>query len=77
MLAIRSPTTQTNNQVQIGESIVVPVLFPLLRCSDPWTQEHAGMAEKEMVVLNSLVRIQEGKDATVDEDEMKPLKMIM
>ncbi|XP_057428723.1 U-box domain-containing protein 4 [Lotus japonicus] len=35
---------RADNRVLIGESGAVPVLVPLLRCSDPWTQEHAVTA---------------------------------
>ncbi|KAI4296012.1 hypothetical protein L6164_036002 [Bauhinia variegata] len=35
---------RADNRVLIGESGAVPALVPLLRCSDPWTQEHAVTA---------------------------------
>ncbi|KAJ1428670.1 Armadillo-type fold [Sesbania bispinosa] len=35
---------RADNRVLIGESGAVAVLVPLLRCSDPWTQEHAVTA---------------------------------
>lgn len=35
---------RTDNRVLIGDSGAVPFLVPLLRCSDPWTQEHAVTA---------------------------------
>ncbi|KAL6990663.1 hypothetical protein U1Q18_008782 [Sarracenia purpurea var. burkii] len=35
---------RTDNRALIGESGAVPALIPLLRCSDPWTQEHAVTA---------------------------------
>lgn len=35
---------RSDNRVLIGESGAVPALIPLLRCSDPWTQEHAVTA---------------------------------
>ncbi|KAJ7946390.1 U-box domain-containing protein 4 [Quillaja saponaria] len=35
---------RADNRVVIGESGAVPALIPLLRCSDPWTQEHAVTA---------------------------------
>lgn len=35
---------RADNRVLIGESGAVPALIPLLRCSDPWTQEHAVTA---------------------------------
>lgn len=35
---------RADNRALIGESGAVPTLVPLLRCSDPWTQEHAVTA---------------------------------
>ncbi|KAL5079494.1 hypothetical protein RYX36_007915 [Vicia faba] len=35
---------RADNRVLIGESDAVPFLVPLLRCTDPWTQEHAVTA---------------------------------
>lgn len=35
---------RADNRVLIGESGAVPFLVPLLRCTDPWTQEHAVTA---------------------------------
>ncbi|CAI9773176.1 unnamed protein product [Fraxinus pennsylvanica] len=35
---------RADNRELIGESGAVPALIPLLRCSDPWTQEHAVTA---------------------------------
>ncbi|KAM1447960.1 hypothetical protein FF1_006750 [Malus domestica] len=35
---------RADNHALIGESGAVPALIPLLRCSDPWTQEHADTA---------------------------------
>lgn len=35
---------RSDNRALIGESGAVPALVPLLRCSDPWTQEHAVTA---------------------------------
>ncbi|KAK7412723.1 hypothetical protein VNO78_04300 [Psophocarpus tetragonolobus] len=35
---------RADNRVLIAECGAVPVLVPLLRCSDPWTQEHAVTA---------------------------------
>ncbi|KAA8537291.1 hypothetical protein F0562_027022 [Nyssa sinensis] len=35
---------RSDNRALIGESGAVPALIPLLRCSDPWTQEHAVTA---------------------------------
>lgn len=35
---------RSDNRVLIGESGAVPALVPLLKCSDPWTQEHSVTA---------------------------------
>ncbi|KAJ7967803.1 U-box domain-containing protein 4 [Quillaja saponaria] len=35
---------RADNRFLIGECGAVPALIPLLRCSDPWTQEHAVTA---------------------------------
>jgi hypothetical protein len=35
---------RADNRALIGESGAVPALIPLLRCTDPWTQEHAVTA---------------------------------
>ncbi|XP_044497753.1 U-box domain-containing protein 4 [Mangifera indica] len=35
---------RSDNRVLIGESGAIPALIPLLKCSDPWTQEHAVTA---------------------------------
>ncbi|KAK0597855.1 hypothetical protein LWI29_029230 [Acer saccharum] len=35
---------RSDNRELIGESGAVPALIPLLKCSDPWTQEHAVTA---------------------------------
>ncbi|GAV59894.1 Arm domain-containing protein [Cephalotus follicularis] len=35
---------RSDNRALIGESGAVPALIPLLRCSDPWTQEHSVTA---------------------------------
>ncbi|XP_065852831.1 U-box domain-containing protein 4 [Euphorbia lathyris] len=35
---------RADNRALIGESGAIPALIPLLRCSDPWTQEHAVTA---------------------------------
>ncbi|RDX66982.1 U-box domain-containing protein 4, partial [Mucuna pruriens] len=50
-----------DNRALIGESGAVPALVPLLRCSDPWTQEHAVTAllnlslleENKVVITNA------------------------
>ncbi|TQE09768.1 hypothetical protein C1H46_004542 [Malus baccata] len=36
---------RADNRALISESGAVPALIPLLRCSDPWTQEHAVTAQ--------------------------------
>ncbi|KAL2524037.1 ARM repeat superfamily protein [Abeliophyllum distichum] len=48
---------RADNRELIGESGAVPALIPLLRCSDPWTQEHANAA----CALLSLALIDENK----------------
>lgn len=35
---------RADNRALIGESGAIPALLPLLRCPDPWTQEHAVTA---------------------------------
>ncbi|KAJ4981052.1 hypothetical protein NE237_031889 [Protea cynaroides] len=35
---------RSENRALIGESGAIPALIPLLRCSDPWAQEHAVTA---------------------------------
>ena len=35
---------RSENRALIGESGAVPALTPFLRCSNPWTQEHAVTA---------------------------------
>lgn len=35
---------RSDNRALIGESGAVPALIPLLKCTDPWTQEHAVTA---------------------------------
>ncbi|KAJ4822586.1 hypothetical protein Tsubulata_018848 [Turnera subulata] len=35
---------RADNRALIGESGAIPALIPLLKCSDPWTQEHAVTA---------------------------------
>ncbi|XP_031257831.1 U-box domain-containing protein 4 [Pistacia vera] len=35
---------RSDNRVLIGESGAIPALIPLLKCSDPWTQEHSVTA---------------------------------
>ncbi|WCJ28150.1 ARM repeat superfamily protein [Euphorbia peplus] len=35
---------RADNRALIGESGAIPALIPLLRCNDPWTQEHAVTA---------------------------------
>lgn len=35
---------RADNRALIGEAGAVPALIPLLRCSDPWTQEHSVTA---------------------------------
>ncbi|TKY45880.1 U-box domain-containing protein 4 [Spatholobus suberectus] len=42
---------RADNRALIGESGAVPALVPLLRCSDPWTQEHAVTALLNLSLL--------------------------
>ncbi|XP_061339835.1 U-box domain-containing protein 4-like [Gastrolobium bilobum] len=42
---------RADNRALIGESGAVPALIPLLRCSDPWTQEHAVTALLNLSLL--------------------------
>ncbi|KAI7729912.1 hypothetical protein M8C21_010857 [Ambrosia artemisiifolia] len=41
------------NRALIGESGAVPLLLPLLRCSDPWTQENAVTALLNLSLLDA------------------------
>ncbi|PWA52761.1 Armadillo [Artemisia annua] len=43
---------RADNRKVIGESGAVPALIPLLRCSDPWTQEHAVTALLNLSLLD-------------------------
>nr|XP_043623938.1 U-box domain-containing protein 4 [Erigeron canadensis] len=43
---------RSDNRALIGESGAVPALIPLLRCSDPWTQEHAVTALLNLSLLD-------------------------
>ncbi|KAJ1427137.1 Armadillo-type fold [Sesbania bispinosa] len=42
---------RADNRALIGESGAIPALVPLLRCSDPWTQEHAVTALLNLSLL--------------------------
>ncbi|KAG8385842.1 hypothetical protein BUALT_Bualt03G0087200 [Buddleja alternifolia] len=44
---------RADNRALIGESGAVPALIPLLRCSDPMTQEHAVTALLNLSLLDS------------------------
>ncbi|KAI3718616.1 hypothetical protein L6452_19495 [Arctium lappa] len=43
---------RSENRALIGESGAVPALIPLLRCADPWTQEHAVTALLNLSLLD-------------------------
>ncbi|KAL8268097.1 hypothetical protein R6Q59_001895 [Mikania micrantha] len=43
---------RSENRALIGESGAVPALLPLLRCTDPWTQEHAVTALLNLSLLD-------------------------
>lgn len=43
---------RSDNRALIGESGAVPALIPLLRCADPWTQEHAVTALLNLSLLD-------------------------
>ncbi|KAK9051788.1 hypothetical protein SSX86_028416 [Deinandra increscens subsp. villosa] len=43
---------RSENRALIGESGAVPALLPLLRCADPWTQEHAVTALLNLSLLD-------------------------
>lgn len=43
---------RSDNRALIGESGAIPALIPLLRCADPWTQEHAVTALLNLSLLD-------------------------
>ncbi|OVA03827.1 Armadillo [Macleaya cordata] len=62
---------RSENRALIGESSAIPALVPLLRCADPWTQEHAVTA-----LLN--LSLHEGnKTLITDSGAIKPLVYVL
>jgi hypothetical protein len=43
---------RSDNRALIGEAGAIPALIPLLKCSDPWTQEHAVTALLNLSLLD-------------------------
>ncbi|XP_038690187.1 U-box domain-containing protein 4-like isoform X2 [Tripterygium wilfordii] len=62
---------RSDNRALIGESGAVPALIPLLRCSDPWTQEHAVTA------LLNLSLLEENKKLITDAGAVKSLVYVL
>lgn len=62
---------RSDNRALIGESGAVPALVPLLRCSDPWTQEHAVTA------LLNLSLHEENKTVITDAGAIKSLVYVL
>ncbi|KAF6161913.1 hypothetical protein GIB67_014115 [Kingdonia uniflora] len=62
---------RSENRALIGESGGVQGLIPLLKCSDPWTQEHAVTA------LFNLSLLQENKGLITDAGAIKPLVYVL
>ncbi|KAK1412370.1 hypothetical protein QVD17_33570 [Tagetes erecta] len=48
---------RSDNRVLIGESGAIESLIPLLKCSDPWTQEHAVTALLNLSLLDENKRL--------------------
>nr|DAD23595.1 TPA_asm: hypothetical protein HUJ06_025058 [Nelumbo nucifera] len=62
---------RSENRALIGESGAIPALIPLLRCTDPWTQEHAVTA-----LLN--LSLHEGnKSPITNAGAIKPLVYVL
>ncbi|KAJ8759837.1 hypothetical protein K2173_009938 [Erythroxylum novogranatense] len=62
---------RSDNRALIGESGAIPALIPLLRCSDPWAQEHAVTA-----MLN--LSLHEGnKELITNAGAVKPLVYVL
>ncbi|OVA15123.1 Armadillo [Macleaya cordata] len=61
----------SENRAFIGESGAIPVLIPLLRCVDPWTQEHAVTA------LLNLSLHEENKTLITNAGAIKPLVYVL
>ncbi|KAL5729747.1 hypothetical protein ACHQM5_002650 [Ranunculus cassubicifolius] len=62
---------RSENRAVIGESGAVAALISLLRCSDPWTQEHAVTA------LFNLSLHEENKSVITDSGAIKPLVYVL
>uniref|UniRef100_A0A5B6ZC80 Putative U-box domain-containing protein 4 n=1 Tax=Davidia involucrata TaxID=16924 RepID=A0A5B6ZC80_DAVIN len=62
---------RSDNRALIGESGAVPALIPLLRCSDPWTQEHAVTA------LLNLSLLEENKTLITNAGAIKSLIYVL
>ncbi|KAL2321902.1 hypothetical protein Fmac_026281 [Flemingia macrophylla] len=70
----RSATTKLRllaNHALIGQSSMVPKLIPLLRCSDPWTHEHA------VTVMLNLSLLEENKALITNFGEVKLLIYVL
>ncbi|KAG8649152.1 U-box domain-containing protein 4 [Manihot esculenta] len=62
---------RSDNRALIGESGAIPALIPLLRCSDPWTQEHAVTA------LLNLSLLEENKCLITNNGAIKSLVYVL
>lgn len=62
---------RSENRAVIGESGAISALVPLLRCSDPWTQEHAVTA------LFNLSLHEHNKTLITDSAAIKPLVYVL
>ncbi|XP_042520109.1 U-box domain-containing protein 4-like [Macadamia integrifolia] len=62
---------RSENRALIGESGAIPTLIPLLRCSDPWAQEHAVTA-----MLNLSLH-ENNKTLITDAGAIKPLIYVL
>ncbi|KAF5206500.1 U-box domain-containing protein [Thalictrum thalictroides] len=62
---------RSENRAVIGESGAISALIPLLRCNDPWTQEHAVTA------LFNLSLHEENKILITDSGAIKPLVYVL
>ncbi|KAF8410828.1 hypothetical protein HHK36_003365 [Tetracentron sinense] len=62
---------RSDNRALIGESGAIPALIPLLRCSDPWTQEHAVTA------LFNLSLHEQNKVLITNSGAIKPLVYVL
>ncbi|KAI3495134.1 hypothetical protein L1887_37327 [Cichorium endivia] len=54
---------RSDNRALIGESGAIPALIPLLRCTDPWTQEHAVTALLNLSLLDANKPLLAGAEA--------------